>query len=440
MTVDCSLRSMSAILAKGDRSCIELVLEAFDAIDIAGGQGRLAYLELDRAAALAHAHAWDIGHLRGHALPPLAGIPFSVKDCIAVAGTRTRAGSRVLENMPRATVDAPIVEAFKALGAVCIGKTNMTEFAYSALGNNTHYGTPFSDAAAGRIAGGSSSGAAVSVAEGMAMFALGTDTSGSCRIPAAFCGVAGFRPTIDRYCRTDTIPLAPSFDSVGTLAACCDDLLFLDELLYPTAAVAQESPITELLVPDEAFDDIDPGIARAFEAVVDRLHEAPGLRLRRARISQLAEASAAVRSAQIVGYEAYAWHRKHFQATPDRYDPRVAMRLRQAALLPKDAYDVGLGTLQRLKAEIDSIIGRQAAILLPTVPIKAPCLDDIVRDEAYLALNARAFSLTAIASHFDLPSVSLCGPCAVMLIGGRAADRAVLAAGAHIEKELETLR
>lgn len=374
--------------------------------------------------------------LAGGVLPPLAGIPFSVKDNIAVAGMKTRAGSRVLAAAPAETFDALVVRDLRALGAICVGKTNMTEFAYSALGNNAHFGTPLSNRETGQIAGGSSSGAAVSVAEGMVSFAVGTDTSGSCRIPAAFCGIAGFRPTAGRYPRDNTIPLAPTFDSVGTLAASCADLAFLDGLLAPPGHPIPKAHGTGLLVPDEAVDDIDPDVAHAFEGVVAQLREA-GTPIRRASIPVIAETRALAGSAQIVGFEAYSWHRDLFAAHADRYDPRVAIRLAADGSLSASTYAYGLRRLADLRKEFDRAVGDAAGMLLPTVPIPAPHLDELVEEEAYLRLNAKVFSLTATASHFDRPSVSLRGPCPIMFIGRRGDDRNLLELGSTLEHQIE---
>jgi aspartyl-tRNA(Asn)/glutamyl-tRNA(Gln) amidotransferase subunit A len=168
----------------------------------------------------------SIGSAAGAAPSPYAGIPISIKDLFDVAGQETRAGSRVLAGRPHATVDAPAVARLRAAGFVIVGRTNMTEFAYSGLGINAHYGTPRNpwQREQGRIPGGSSSGAAVGVADGMVSFGLGSDTGGSCRIPAALCGITGFKPTARRVPREGAVPLSSSLDSIGPLAnsvACC---------------------------------------------------------------------------------------------------------------------------------------------------------------------------------------------------------------------------
>jgi aspartyl-tRNA(Asn)/glutamyl-tRNA(Gln) amidotransferase subunit A len=366
-----ALRDLGAAIALGEKTCEEAVAEAFRAIDDPARQGKVAFIELARDKTFEKARAWDRIRRAGSILPPLAGIPFSVKDNIAIAGMKTRAGSRVLATAPAETFDALVVRDLRALGAICVGKTNMTEFAYSALGNKAHFGTPLSNRETGQIAGGSSSGAAVSVAEGMVGFAVGTDTSGSCRIPAAFCGIAGFRPTAGRYPRDNTIPLAPTFDSVGALAASCADLAFLDGLLAPPGHPIPKAHGTGLLVPDEAFDDIDPDVAHAFEGVVAQLREA-GTPIRRASIPVIAETRALVGSAKIVGFEAYSWHRDLFAAHADRYDPRVAIRLATGGSLSASTYAYGLRRLADLRKESTEPLARQPACFCR--PFRSPRL------------------------------------------------------------------
>src|SRR6516164_5449611 len=185
-----------------------------------------AFTNVHTEQARAMADAMDSLRRAGRAPSRYAGIPVSLKDLFDIAGEPTPAGSRVLADAPAAAMHAPVVQRMLAAGFVPVGRTNITEFAFSGLGINPHYGTPCApwDRAAQRIPGGSSSGTAVSVADGMAVAGLGTDTGGSCRIPAAFCGVVGYKPTARRVPLDGILPLAPSLDSVGPLAptvACC---------------------------------------------------------------------------------------------------------------------------------------------------------------------------------------------------------------------------
>ena len=213
-------------LADGSTTSRALVEQCLARIADPHGEGARAFIKVHAEQARAMADAMDTLRRVGREPSRYAGIPVSLKDLFDIAGEPTPAGSRVLADAPPATAHAPVVQRMLAAGFVPVGRTNMTEFAFSGLGINPHYGTPRSpwDRAAGRIPGGSSSGTAVSVSDGMAIAGLGTDTGGSCRIPAAFCGIVGYKPTARRVPITGVLPLAPSFDSVGPLApsvACC---------------------------------------------------------------------------------------------------------------------------------------------------------------------------------------------------------------------------
>ena len=215
-----TLIELSRRLAAGETTSRALIEESLRRIADPKGEGARAFLSVYAERARAEADAIDAARSKGAALPRFAGVPLSIKDLFDVKGEPTRAGSRALAEAPAALVDAEAVRLARLAGFVIVGKTNMTEFAFSAFGVNPHYGTPLSpwDRARGHVPGGSTSGGAVGVADAMTPAALGTDTGGSCRIPAAFCGIVGFRPTQGRVSREGVLPLAPSLDSVGPLA------------------------------------------------------------------------------------------------------------------------------------------------------------------------------------------------------------------------------
>ena len=222
--LDQGLDALAGALATGKTSASVLVEQALAAAGT--GQGPTAIMQLHAERARAEAAATDAMRKAGREPRPLAGIPFTIKDLFDETGHVTTAGSRVLADAPGATRDAPVIERLRRAGLIIIGRTVMTEFAYSGLGLNPHYGTPLSpwDRETGRIPGGSTSGGAVSVADGMAAATLGTDTGGSCRIPAAFCGITGFKPTQQRIPLDGATPLSFTLDSIGPLArnvACC---------------------------------------------------------------------------------------------------------------------------------------------------------------------------------------------------------------------------
>ncbi len=211
-------------LAAGRTTSRALTEAALARIADPAGEGKRTFTKVYRDKALAAADAQDALREAGYVASPLAGLPVSVKDLFDVAGEVTLAGSTALDDRPPATSDAPIVARLRAAGAVIVGKTNMTEFAFSGVGINPHYGTPGNPYDRSLIPGGSSAGAPVSVADGCAVVAIGTDTGGSVRVPAALCGVVGFKPTQFRVSRDGAIPLSTTLDSIGPLAnsvACC---------------------------------------------------------------------------------------------------------------------------------------------------------------------------------------------------------------------------
>src|SRR6188472_258121 len=263
-----TLASLAADLESGRTSARKLVEECLAKIADPAGEGIRTFIHVDKDAALAAADAMD--HLRkAKAAPsPYAGIPVSIKDLFDIKGQVTRAGSRALEaDCTPAEADAPVVARLRRAGFIVIGRTNMTEFAYSGIGINPHYGTPKSawNRSVGHVPGGSSSGAAVSIADGMAYGALGTDTGGSCRIPAAFNGIVGYKPTQARVPLDGGVPLSSSLDSFGPLArsvACC---VALDAVLADEAAPPlQPRPVKgmRLAVPTTiALGDLDDAVA-----------------------------------------------------------------------------------------------------------------------------------------------------------------------------------
>src|ERR1700737_1751289 len=210
--------------ANGRTSSRELIEAALAQITDPAGEGARTFVKVYADSARAVADAQDGLRKAGYIASPLAGLPVSLKDLFDVSGERTLAGSKALGDSPPAVHDAPVVSRLRAAGAVLIGRTNMTEFAFSGVGYNPQSGPPGNPYDRRLIPGGSSSGAAVSVSDGGAVIAIGTDTGGSVRIPAAFCGLAGFKPTQNRIPRDGVTPLSTTLDSIGPLAnsvACC---------------------------------------------------------------------------------------------------------------------------------------------------------------------------------------------------------------------------
>src|SRR5438046_4260027 len=215
---------LAAALAAGQTTSRDLIEAALARIADPGGEGARTFVKVYADSARAAADAQDRLRKAGYVASPLAGLPVSVKDLFDIAGEQSLAGSQALDDTPPAAHDAPAIARLRAAGAVLIGRTNMTEFAFSGVGINPHYGTPGNPHDRRLIPGGSSSGAAVSVGDGAAIVGIGTDTGGSVRIPAALCGIVGFKPTQTRVPRDGVIPLSTTLDSIGPLAnsvACC---------------------------------------------------------------------------------------------------------------------------------------------------------------------------------------------------------------------------
>lgn len=356
----------------------------------------------------AAAHA-DVLRMAGQTPSLLAGLPVSVKDLLDVAGETTLAGSVVLKDRPPAAADAPVVARLRAAGAAILGKTNMTEFAFSGVGINPHYGTPGNPLDPSRIPGGSSSGAAVSVAAGICVAAIGSDTGGSIRIPAALCGLVGFKPTMRRVPTAGTIPLSTSLDTIGPIARSVDDCVLVDAIIADAPLVLPELALHGLrfAVPEDVvMDDIDDQVARAFTTALSRL-SAAGAEVIEVPLKLFADAKQINLFSPI---EAWAWHERLVTEREALYDHRVAQRIRIGASY--SALD-----LQRLRDErkgwiaaVEATIAGFDAMLMPTTPIVAPRTDALLAsDAAFFEANRLLLRNPALINLLDGCALSL--PC-----------------------------
>lgn len=408
--------------------------------DPAGEGARTFFSTFDREA-LAQAEAYD--HDSG--APALAGITVSIKDLFDIAGQATAAGSTFLRSAPPARQDAPVVQRLRKAGLIPVGRTNMTEFAYSGLGINPHFGTPANpfDRAAKRIPGGSSSGAVVSVADGMADVGLGTDTGGSCRIPAALCGLVGFKPTASRVPRDGVLPLSPTLDSVGPIArsvACCaaiDSVLADDPTPMPEFAVTQ----LRLGIPSAyVFDDVDAATARAFEAAVSRL-SAAGAKVERVDASALLDIPQINHKGGFSAREAYLYHRAWIAEHGAEYDPRVVSRIVKGESQSDEDERILLRERQRLIAAV-SHFDAFDALILPTTPLVAPTIAELADEAAYTRVNLLMLRNCTVANMLDRCAISLpcqatgSAPVGLMLMGAHGADRRLLGVAQAVEGAL----
>jgi len=443
-----TLRQLAQALDAGETTSRALVEDCLDRIADPGGEGQRVYVTVHANAARSAADALDQLRATGAHPHPLAGVPMSIKDLFDEAGQVTRAGSVVLANAPPAVRDAPVVTRLRAAGLVVLGRTNMSEFAFSGVGLNPHNGTPLNpwDRATGRIPGGSSSGAAVSVTDGMAHAGLGTDTGGSCRIPAALCGLTGFKPTARRVPREGAFPLSFSLDSVGPLARSVDCCAMLDALLSgdPMAPPLPEREVSGLClgVPTHVgLDGMDEAVAAAFSRALSRLSEA-GARVTDVPLPLLDEVAGLNAKGGLAAAESYAIHRARLAdpAVAKQYDPRVRVRIeRGAGMTAADLVDVQQGRAD-LSARFHAALAPFDAFVWPTVPTVAPAVDDLREDADYARINMLMLRNPSVVNVMDGCAISV--PChrpgeppvGLMLMGAHGADRALLALAQAVER------
>lgn len=334
------IRALAAELAAGHTTSIALTEAALARAQSHRAAGGAAYIDIDARAALDMARAADAARAAGNVPSLLAGLPVSIKDLFDVAGQVTAAGSRALAHQSAATSDATAVARLRAAGAVLLGRTNMSEFAFSGLGLNPHYGTPRTPADGTRAAGGSTSGGAVTVAGGMAVAALGTDTGGSIRIPAAFCALTGFKPTARRVPMAGGVPLSTSLDSGGPLANSVDCCAIVDAVLSGQALDTDAVPLAGLrlgLTRDYVAADLDDTVATAFARAVAQLERA-GAHIVRFEFPELLQLPEINGGGGLPAAEAWAWHRPHLARAEAQYDRRVAARIRRGEQMSAAAY------------------------------------------------------------------------------------------------------
>jgi len=437
-----TLKELSQRLAQGDLSARSLVDQSLARIMDPQGEGARAFISVSSESARARADEVDRRRAAGQALPEFAGIPLAIKDLFDVAGEVTRAGSRILASRPPAARDAPVVARLRAAGFIFIGRSNMTEFAYSGVGLNPHYGTPLStfDRATRRIPGGSTSGGGVAVADGMAVASLGTDTGGSCRIPAAFNGIVGFKPTASRVPRDGVYPLSQTLDSVGPLAAstaCCATLDAILRGVEPQPLADTPLNRVRLLLPTTlVLDDMDESVARAFERAFDALVRS-GVTIVRQRLDELQRIPQINAGGGLAAAEAYAWHRTMLEQHGEQYDPRVSMRILKGR-------DVNADEVRKARAAVIASVNSSTrgfdALIMPTVPIIPPPLAAFEKDADYVRLNALVLRNPALANFLDRCSISLPihrpgeAPVGLMLIGHQDEDERLLSVANALER------
>ena len=372
------------------------------------------FTRLYEDSAMREAQAQDQRRQRGEPLGPLAGLTVSVKDLYDVAGETTRGGAVVCDGEPAATADAPAVARLRQAGAVVLGKTAMSEFAFSGVGINPHDGTPRNpaDKQVARIPGGSSSGAAVSVALGLCEAGLGSDTGGSIRIPAALCGLVGFKNTQSRVPADGAMALARTLDTVCAMTRGVRQAIVVDGVLSGQQLPVQAKPLSacRFLMPETLmFDDIEAPVAAAIERSAERLSR-QGATIVRAKAPWTAEVGTLNAPGGLSPIEGWAEHRHRIAQHLDRLDPRVAARMVLGRdVLAADYYQL-LRNRQAWRLRVEAELQGFDAILCPTVPILAPAIEPLVAsDEAFFAANRLLLRNTFVINFLDGCSISL--PC-----------------------------
>lgn len=431
-----TIQQLATELGAGRTTSRRLTEEALARIDDPKGEGKRAFIKVWKAQALAAADASDALRKVGLVAGPLAGIPVSIKNLCDVAGETTLAGSKALDDAPPAKQDAPVVARLRAAGAVIVGSTNMSEFAFSGVGFNPHYGTPGNPADRKRVPGGSSSGAAVSVADRMAVAALGTDTGGSVRIPAAVCGLTGFKPTARRVPTDGTVPLSTTLDSIGPIAnsvECCAivDAIFAGERID----IPEAAPLAGLrfaVAKSYVMEDLDPVVARAFERACRAL-SAKGARVEEIELKELLEIPRINALGGFAAPEAYAWHQPLITRRGKDYDPMVAPRILRGTETGSAAY-IWLGVQRAdLQKRVNAITQNYDAVIMPTCATTAPTIEEVATPDGFTKHNLRLLRNTTVGNFLDRCGISL--PChaagelpvGFSLMGETMADRRLLA-------------
>ena len=444
-----SVLELSKALRAGKLTSEAIVEEALARATRPEGEGKRVFLDLNAEKIRAQARASDLMRRAGIVPSPLAGLPVALKDLFDVAGETTAAGSIVLRDSPPKSADAPAVARLRAAGAVMFGRTNLTEFAFSGIGMNPHYDTPRApyDRATGHVPGGSSSGSAVAVADGMAVIGMGTDTGGSTRIPAAFCGIVGYKPTKRRIPTHGVFPLSMSLDSVGPMGpsvACCAicDAILAGEPAEAPAAVALNQ--LRLAVPQTlVLDALDEHVAKDFAGVLDQL-SAAGVRLVDAPFAPFGEINEINRPGGIAPMEAYYVHRELLERDGDRYDQRVRWRIAAGGEATAADY---LWTLDRRRdwiATMNRELDDYDAMIMPTVACTTPPLGPLLGDDdLFRRTNARVLRNTSLINFLDGCALSIpmhrrgAAPTGLMICGAGGMDKKIFSIGMAIESLLQ---
>jgi aspartyl-tRNA(Asn)/glutamyl-tRNA(Gln) amidotransferase subunit A len=415
-------------------SCRDRVEQALARIADPKGGGARACLTVYADSARAAADAADARSARGMLLGPLDGVIVSIKDLFDVAGEVTRAGSKILaEESAPAQSDAVIVQRLRAAGAVIVAKTNMTEFAFSGIGANPHFGTPGNPRDRKRVPGGSSAGAPVAVADGMCDIAIGTDTGGSVRVPAGLCGLVGFKPSRQRVPTDGAFPLSGSLDSIGPIAASVADCAKADAIMADETFVALEpidlGDVRFGIAEGLLLKGLDDTVALAFAAATARL-EAGGVRFARETLPLLDDWVAVNTRGGVLPPEACAIHRDRLRRRAADIDPNVRVRIERGCAVSQADYADMVRERARLVKGMDAWLARLDVVVMPTTAIVAPTIAEVADPNVFAARNTAVLRNTSMVNFFDLCAITLPLPAALpvglMVVARNGQDRRML--------------
>ena len=437
-----SIAEVSALIRRREVSPVELVQECLACIERLNPTLNAFITVMAESALAAAAHAEkeiQSGSWRG----PLHGVPIGLKDLIDTAGVRTTAASAVFKNRVP-TEDADVVKRLKAAGAIIIGKQNLHEFAYGGSSLVSHFGPVRNSVNPEFIAGGSSGGSVAAVGSAMCYAAIGTDTAGSIREPAALCGLVGLKPTYDLVSTHGIIPLSKSLDHAGPITRCVEDaalvLNAITEKKDSGASLNQCIADFVIGIPRKFFfDDFDNEVASAVERA----------------ITQLANLGATVRDIELPvnndrtlqSYESYQFHREMAAATPELYQPETLRRITSGEGVAQAQYQLALRELQKTRAEIAESLREIDAVVTPTTPVPAPRISDLMEDPALLRpAELLLLRNTRPVNVWGLPAISVpCGctsaglPIGLQIIGRNREEAKVLRAAYAYEQAAKTI-
>ncbi|MGA8821548.1 MAG: amidase [Pseudolabrys sp.] len=425
-------------------SARERLEAALDRIDDPKGEGARACLTVYREQAKAAADAADARAHAGISLGPLDGTIVSIKDLFDVAGEATRVGSKIFaEEAKPAVADAPVVRRLRAGGAIIVAKTNMSEFAYSGIGANPHFGTPGNPADRKRVPGGSSSGAAVAAADGMCEIAIGTDTGGSCRIPGALCGVVGYKPSRQRIPTDGAFPLSYSIDSIGPIARSVEACAKADAVMaaenFETLNAVRLAGLRVGVVQGAPLENLDETVAKRFPDAIARLRQA-GAQIYEEKLSLLGDMAQVNSKGGVQPAEAFTVHRDLLSRRADAIDPNVRVRLERARNISAADYIDMVRERTRLIRSMDTALADLDVLALPTTPIVAPTMAEVAAADDFARKNAMLLRNTVIVNFFDLCAISLPMPregglpTGLMLVARNGNDHRLFGIAAAVER------